>query len=108
MPFPSSSSETDKNRVVCVLYGNYCFNWVLEQEDLVQECHCLPNCNDIIFTVNEQEVAIDPKKFCLERNEGKIVLNAKLAGGFNQLIYRYYKSAQMVAMNESETPSDAS
>jgi hypothetical protein len=53
-------------------------------------------------------VAIDPKKFCLERNEGKIVLNAKLAGGFNQLIYRYYKSAQMVAMNESETPSDAS
>jgi hypothetical protein len=98
MPFPSKQ----KTPVVCDIYGNYCFNQILSQEQSEETCKCLPECNGIQFSHSEKEVPIDIDEYCKDGHAvGRLLLKAKRDAGYNELIYRYYRVPEMLAMNET-------
>jgi hypothetical protein len=98
MPF----SSKQKTPVVCDIYGNYCFNQILRQEQPAGTCKCLPDCNGMQFSLSEKEVPIDIDEYCKDGHAvGRLLLKAKRKAGYNELLYRYYRVPEMLAMNET-------
>jgi hypothetical protein len=103
MPFPASQT----NPVVCDLYGNYCFYRILRQP--VENCNCLLDCNSIQFSLSEKEAPIDIDEYCKDSHAvGRLLVKAKREAGYNDLLYRYYRVPEMLAMNETYEDPDMS
>jgi hypothetical protein len=101
MPFLSTEDQ-----VVCDVFGSYCFNTILGHEHLLKDCNCLADCKSIQFSINEKEIPIDVEFYCRDTNAiGRKLIKDKQMNGYNNLLYKYYKLPQMIAMNVTELPS---
>ena len=61
VPTPSSL----KNPVICDLYGNHCFGKIMVDANVMHNCTdmCLPDCEDVRFSINKQEIPIGETNF---------------------------------------------
>lgn len=50
--------------MTCDLFGATCFEEMMKDKANATGCNCLPDCRDVKFSYNVQEVAMDAKKHC--------------------------------------------
>jgi hypothetical protein len=102
MPFLSTEDQ-----VVCDVFASYCFITILGNKHLLKDCDCLANCNSIQFSINFNEIPIDVELYCRDfMSIGRKLIKDKQMNGYNNLLYKYYKLPQMIAMNVTELPSE--
>jgi hypothetical protein len=54
------------------------------------------------FSIFEKETPIDIDEYCKDGHAvGRLLLKAKREAGYNELLYRYYRVPEMLAMNET-------
>ena len=54
------------NPAICDIYGNHCFGQIMINATVIKYCTqiCLPDCEDIRFSINEKEIPIDINYQC--------------------------------------------
>ncbi len=68
---------------ICDIYGNYCFDNIMSQLDLMEGCNCEIDCNIVKFTVTEERLRIeDARQYCQTLPTGSYLVEAK------QTVYR--------------------
>ena len=91
VPMPPQEEKSP----ICDLYGNYCFEKIINSDNTWGNCSCLPSCHQVEFTYNEELNHLDPNEVCndavgrrtVEMNIARRITN----NGYNSLVYRYYK-----------------
>lgn len=48
----------------CDTFGAACFQMVMEGQGIANDCTCTPDCEEVTFSYNIQEIPIDAKKLC--------------------------------------------
>lgn len=88
---------------LCGIYGNFCFDKVMNERELKINCTCLPNCHQIEFTFNEQVNKLDldicNDKYSIERKLIEIIMEK----GHNSLAYRYFTIDKLLTSNSNES-----
>ena len=94
---------------ICDVYGNSCFFSALNKYDAVDNCKCLPDCNGVRFSINEQEFKTNIDDYCSDPNGiGKRLVKDKLESGYDGLLYKYHMFFKLNATNSSILPSSDS
>ena len=97
-------NKVQKNKhTLCDVYGNFCFNTIMNRKSTWKNCTCLPTCHHIEFTYNEQLNSIDVS-VC----ENKYSVESKIAGimvenGYNSLAYKYFKMKEYEKFGSNDT-----
>ena len=86
---PWNMPTNESNYVICDIYGTFCFNEILKQEERLHGCDCLANCNDIQFNIMEKEVLIDLDEYCTGFGQGDIFYGLKTSSGYNSLLFTF-------------------
>ena len=90
--YPWNIPAIPKNtrHTICDAFSNYCFFSVMNQEKVWQDCKCLPTCNQLEFSNNEQSFIRDPDEVCdykysIENDYAQTLMDT----AYNPLLYKY-------------------
>ncbi len=99
MPFPPDQNPL----AICDFYGNVCFEEMMNENRMIENCDCPVDCNTVKFTINEKEVKIDPDDYCTmqdSRGLSLFVRSEKYTG--STLLYSYQMLQKKELSNETE------
>ena len=76
IPSPPSIGEPK----ICDLYGNTCFSSKMGSSKTIRSCIdvCLPDCEDVRFSINKQEIAINADEECQMWKQSGMILGNNL------------------------------
>ncbi len=99
MPVPAMES----NWTICDTFGNSCFDEIMDQPHIDDDCNCPKDCNLVKFAVASKEMALDPELQCTQfMQEGRKLIHTKGNLLDSDLLYGYYKFPHYIGMPEAD------
>ena len=89
------------NPAICDLYGNTCFHSEMDNSKTIRHCidMCPPDCDDIRFSINKQEIAINVDEECQMWKQSGMILAKNLVD--------QYKFYQDFSFNNTDNLDDS-
>ena len=73
LPWNYPPNPNNATPLICDIYGNYCFDSLVKESNrhhsnTYKNCNCVPTCNDIQYSINENTIKLDPNTLCKQNN----------------------------------------